>query len=60
MIASIGENLTEIIKWLGQVLSAVVTESGALSALMPVFTLGIAISITMLGAKVIKLFTWGA
>lgn len=60
MLQSIGDGLTQLITWLGNVVTAVVGESGALTALLPVFTLGIAATIVMFGIRVLRGFTWGA
>lgn len=55
---AIGTALTEVIGWIGEVISALLT--GELSALLPLFALGIVVSVIMLGTKVIRSFTWGA
>ena len=44
MLTEVGTALTEIIGWAGDVLSAVVTEAGALHALLPLWAVGIAVS----------------
>lgn len=59
MIAAVGTALTEVIGWCGTVLSAVVTDSGELSALLPLWAVGIAISGLMLGIRVMRGFAWG-
>ena len=60
LITEIGNAVTSIIGWAGNVVTAVVGESGQLNALLPVFALGIGVSVVMLGVKVIRSFTWGA
>lgn len=60
MLEAIGTALTQMITWLGNVVTAVVGESGALAALLPVFALGIAGTVVMFGIRVLRGFTWGA
>lgn len=59
MLAEVGTSLTEVIGWAGDVLSAVVTETGALHALMPLWAVGIAVSGVMLGIRIMRGFAWG-
>lgn len=59
MLEAVGTALTTVIGWCGDVLSAVITESGELSALLPLWAVGIAISALMLGIKVMRGFAWG-
>lgn len=59
MLTEVGTALTEIIGWAGDVLSAVVTESGALHALLPLWAVGIAVSGVMLGIRIMRGFAWG-
>ena len=59
MLAEVGSALTEIIGWAGEVLTAVVTENGALHPLMPLWAVGIAVSGTMLGIRIMRGFAWG-
>lgn len=60
MIGVIGESLTSVLGWFGDVITALVTESGALFPLLGVFAIGIAISIVMIVVKVVRHFAWGA
>lgn len=60
MIAAIGEALTSVLSWFGNVITALVTESGALYPLLGVFAIGIAISLVMIVVKVVRHFAWGA
>lgn len=57
-MGAIGNALTEVIGWIGQVITALL--SGELSSLLPLFALGIVVSVIMLGVRVIRSFTWGA
>lgn len=52
----------EVLGMFGDVVTALFTTgetAGALSALLPYFLIGIAASIVLLGAKVIRKFVWG-
>lgn len=59
MYTAITNALSEIIKWLGTVISAVVGE-GALQSLLPLWAITIAISLIMLAVRVMRTFAWGA
>lgn len=60
MLEAIGSALGEVIKWVGQVLTALISTDGALSALLPLLAVGVAVSALMLGIKAIRSFIWGA
>lgn len=57
-MSAIGTTLTEAIGWIGDVIDALLT--GELSALLPLFALGVVVSVIMLAVKVVRSFTWGA
>lgn len=57
-MSAIGSALTEVIGWIGEVITALL--SGELSALLPLFALGVVVSVIMLAVKVVRSFTWGA
>lgn len=57
-MSAVGSALTEVISWIGTVIDALL--SGELNALLPLFAIGIVVSVIMLGVKVIRSFTWGA
>lgn len=59
MLAAVGEALTTVIQWCGTVVSAVVSESGQLNELLPLWAVGISISGLMLGIRVMRGFAWG-
>lgn len=59
MIAAVGTALTTVIGWCGTVIEAVVSETGQLSDLLPLWAVGIAISALMLGIRVMRGFAWG-
>ncbi len=60
MLEAVTSALTVVIGWVGTVVTALVTEGGALAALLPLLAVGVAISALMLGIKAIKSFIWGA
>ena len=60
MVAAISDAFTGIISWMGQFVTALVTTDGELNALLPVFVIGIGVSILLLGIKAVKSMTWGA
>lgn len=59
MIEAVTSSLTTVLGWCGSVLSAVTTDSGQLSALLPLWAVGISISALMLGIRVMRGFAWG-
>lgn len=52
--------LGDVIGWVGTVVTALVTDTGKLNALLPLLAVGVAVSALMLGVKAIKSFIWGA
>lgn len=60
MISAITSGLTSVIGWIGSVVTALTSSTGALKELLPLVGIGIAISAVMLGIRVIRSFTWGA
>lgn len=60
MMEAVTTALTTVIGWVGTVVNALVTESGQLNELLPLFAIGISISALMLGIKAIKSFVWGS
>ena len=60
MLAAVTSGLTTVIDWIGTVITAIVGETGALKELLPLFAVGIAISVVFLGVKAIKSIVWGA
>lgn len=60
MLEAVGTGITSVIGWVGDVITAMTTTEGALSELLPLFAIGIAISAVLLGVKVIKSIVWGA
>lgn len=60
MLDQIGSVLTEFISWIGEVVTALTTSGGSLYALLPLFAIGIAVSVFMVAFKAIRRVTWGA
>lgn len=60
MLNAVTDGIGHVIGWVGDVIDALLTSEGALSALLPLFAVGIAISAILLGVRVIKSFIWGA
>ena len=59
MLTEVGTALTSVIGWAGDVVAAVVGESGELHALLPLWAVGIAVSGVMLGIRIMRGFAWG-
>lgn len=60
MLEAVTTALGTVIEWVGTVVTALTTSEGALSDLLPLLAVGVAISALMLGIKAIKSFIWGA
>lgn len=60
MMELVTSAITNVLGWVGTVISALVTEAGQLNELAPLFAIGIAISAVLLGVKIIKSVVWGA
>lgn len=60
MLSAVTSALSTVIEWVGTVVTALVGADGALSELLPLLAIGVAISALMLGVKAIKSFIWGA
>lgn len=60
MLQAVTDAISTVISWVGTVIEALVGSSGALSTLLPLFAIGIAISAVLLGVKIIKSVVWGA
>lgn len=58
MLEAVTSGLTEVIGWVGTVVTAVTT--GALKDLLPLLAIGVAVSALMLGIRAIRSFIWGA
>lgn len=59
MMSAIGTGITSVIGYAGEVVTALVGESGALSALLPVVGMAVGIGLVGWGIRVVKSLTWG-
>jgi hypothetical protein len=57
-MSAITDGLDTVLTWIGSVITSLL--SGELSALLPLFAIGIIVSVIMLGVKVLRSFTWGS
>lgn len=60
MLDAVTSGLGTVIGWVGTVVTALTSEGGELSALLPLLAIGVAVSALMLGIKAIRSFVWGA
>ena len=60
MLSAVTDALGTVITWVGTVITSMTSETGALGELLPLFAVGIAISVVFLGVKAIKSIIWGA
>ena len=60
MLESITSTLGTVISWFGTVMQAIIGADGALNDAWPLLAVGIAISLVLLGIKVVRKFAWGA
>lgn len=60
MLSAVTDAITQVLTWVGTVITALTGTSGALNALLPLFAIGIAISAVLLGIRIIRSVVWGA
>lgn len=66
MLAAVTSAISTVLTWIGTVVKSLITvggegvAAGALSPLLPLFAIGIAIAAVLLGVKVIRSVVWGA
>lgn len=60
MLDAVTSGLSTVITWVGTVIAAMTSTTGALKDLLPLFAIGIAISVVFLGIKAIRSIVWGA
>jgi hypothetical protein len=58
LLDTIGSTLTQVIAWIGQVVTAIT--SGALAPLLPVLCIAIGVSAVLLVIKIVRKMCWGA
>lgn len=59
-LSAVATNLTEVIGWIGTVITEMTSTSGKLAALLPLLMVSVSISALLLAVKVIRSFIWGA
>lgn len=60
MLEAVTTGLSTVISWVGTFVSALVGESGTLSALLPLLAIGVSVSALLLGIKVVRSVIWGS
>lgn len=60
LVKAVSDVLGTIIGWVGDVVTSLTGEDGALSSLLPLFAIGIGISVLLFGIKAIRSIVWGA
>lgn len=60
LVSAVTDALSSVFGWIGKFISQLTTDSGSLNALLPLFAVGIAISVILLGIKIVKSIVWGA
>lgn len=60
MLNAVTDAITQVLTWVGTVITSLTGSSGALNALLPLFAIGIAISAVLLGIRIIRSVVWGA
>ena len=60
MIAAIQTSLSTIWNAVGQFVNQLTATDGSLAPILPVFALGIGISLCLLGVKIVRGLIWGA
>lgn len=60
MLVEISSVFTQVITWLGEFLTALTGETGALAALWPLMAISIGVSVLMVCIKIVRRIVWGA
>ena len=60
MLAAIQNSMATIWEAVGTFVQHLTTTDGALAPILPVFALGIAISLALLGVRIVRGLIWGA
>ena len=60
MMDAVTTALGTVVSWVGTVLTALTSSTGALNGLLPLFAIGIAISAFLFALNGIRKVTWGA
>lgn len=59
LIAAIGDGLSAIITWIGDVITALTGTNGALAPLLPLLGISIGVSALLLAFRTIRSVIWG-
>lgn len=59
LITAVGDGLSAVITWIGDVITALTGTNGALAPLLPLLGISIAISALMLAFRTIRSVIWG-
>lgn len=59
ILSVLGSTLTQVISWIGSVITALVGDSGAFKALMPLVFIGVALALIFAGVRAIRKLVWG-
>ena len=59
MMNAIGTGVTSVIGFAGEVITAIVSETGEMAAMLPVIGLAIGIGLVGWGIRTVKSLTWG-
>lgn len=59
VLTELGKVFTQLIAWVGEVVMALLSTDGALNPLVPLYLLGIAISVALVVWRLIHKATWG-
>lgn len=60
MVEALGSAFTSIIGYVGTFITQLTTTTGNLYGLLPLFAIGIAISLVMVCVKIVRKVVWGA
>lgn len=60
MLEAVSSGMTAVIGWVSTVVNALLSSSGQLGELLPLFAIGVAISAILLAVKLIRSLIWGA
>lgn len=60
MLTKLGAVFTQMIKWVGEFVTALTGETGDLNGLQDLLVIGIAISLVMVAVKIVRKVAWGA
>lgn len=60
MIEAVTTAFTGVLGWVGSFVDALVSTDGSLNALLPLFAIGVAVSVVYMVVRVVKSVIWGA